>query len=89
MQHVYIVGAKGVSFYGGYESFVQKLLEYHKDKKEIQYHVACKANGEGSMDVSRLEGASEIRRPKIHILQCRLFSGTGSGVAAVCTGDCL
>ena len=61
MQHVYIVGAKGVSFYGGYESFVQKLLEYHKDKKEIQYHVACKANGEGSMDVSRLEGASEIR----------------------------
>lgn len=60
MQHSYIIGAKGVSFYGGYESFVQKLLEYQKDNKDICYHVACKANGEGSMDVSRLEGASEI-----------------------------
>lgn len=60
MQHVYIVGAKGVSFYGGYESFVQKLLEYHKDNTELKYHVACKANGDGHMDVTKLIGASEI-----------------------------
>jgi len=59
--HCFIVGAKGVSFYGGYESFVQKLLEYHKDNVNIQYHVACKANGEGSMDVTRLEGASKVK----------------------------
>lgn len=59
--HCFIIGAKGVSFYGGYESFVQKLLEYHRDNPDIQYHVACKANGEGSMDVAKLEGASEVK----------------------------
>lgn len=56
----YIVGAKGISFYGGYESFVQKLLQYHKDNDNIQYHVACKANGNGAMEVDKLEGASEV-----------------------------
>ena len=61
MQHVFIIGAKGVSFYGGYESFVQKLLEYHKDNHAIQYHVSCKANGEGSMNVAELTGASEVK----------------------------
>lgn len=60
MQHVFIIGAKGISFYGGYESFVQKLLEYHRDNNSIQYHVACKANGEGCMNIAQLEGASEI-----------------------------
>ncbi|MCM1231767.1 MAG: DUF1972 domain-containing protein [Clostridium sp.] len=64
MQHVFIVGAKGVSFYGGYESFVQKLLEYHNDHDAIQYHVACKANGEGCMKASQLEGASEVRNKR-------------------------
>ena len=63
-QHVYIIGAKGVSFYGGYESFVQKLLEYHQEDQDIQYHVACKANGEGRMDVSKLEGASWIAKDR-------------------------
>lgn len=56
----YIVGAKGISFYGGYESFVQKLLQYHKDNENIRYHVACKANGDGAMEVDKLEGASEV-----------------------------
>lgn len=60
MRSVYIIGAKGISFYGGFESFLQKLLEYHKDQKKIKYHVACKANGDGSMDVSKLKGASEV-----------------------------
>lgn len=60
MQSVYIIGAKGISFYGGFESFLQKLLEYHKNQKEIKYYVTCKANGDGSMDVSKLNGASEV-----------------------------
>lgn len=60
VRHVYIVGAKGISFYGGYESFVQKLLEYHKNNTEIKYHVACKANGEGRTDVSKLDGAFQV-----------------------------
>lgn len=59
MRHVFIVGAKGISFYGGYESFVQKLLQYNNND-QIKYHVACKANGEGAMDVSKLEGVSDF-----------------------------
>lgn len=44
MQHVFIVGSKGIpSNYGGYETFVDKLTEYHMDNKELKYHVACKA----------------------------------------------
>ncbi|MDO4189249.1 MAG: DUF1972 domain-containing protein [Lachnospiraceae bacterium] len=53
-------GAKGISQYGGFESFVQNLIEAHKDNKSIKYHIMCKANGQGSMDVSKLEGASEV-----------------------------
>lgn len=43
MQHVFIVGSKGIpGAYGGYETFVDKLTEYHQDNKQIKYHVACK-----------------------------------------------
>lgn len=59
MRHVFIIGAKGISFYGGYESFVQKLLQYN-NSDTIKYHVACKANGEGAMDVSKLDGTGAI-----------------------------
>ena len=44
MQHVFIVGSKGIpGAYGGYETFVDKLTEYHKNMQELKYHVACKA----------------------------------------------
>ena len=47
-QHVFIVGAKGIpSSYGGYETFVDKLTEYHVNNKNIVYHIACKASGSG------------------------------------------
>ena len=43
MQHIFIVGSKGIpGAYGGYETFVDKLTEYHQDHKELKYHVACK-----------------------------------------------
>lgn len=47
VQHVYLVGAKSLGAYGGYETFVYKLTEHHQNKKNIKYHVACKANGDG------------------------------------------
>ena len=59
-RHVYICGAKGISQYGGFESFVQNLLKAHKDENGIRYHVTCKLNGDGSMDVSSLKGASIV-----------------------------
>lgn len=57
VQHVFIIGSKSIGQYGGFETFVMKLLEYHKDNKQIQYHIACKANGSGAMNVSKLSGA--------------------------------
>jgi len=59
-QHVFIVGAKGLANYGGFETFVDKLVECHQDDQDIQYHVACKANGIASMDESKLDGAQVI-----------------------------
>lgn len=57
---VYLVGSKCIGQYGGYESFVQKLLEYHQENSKIQYHVACKNNGDGYMNTSKLQGASKV-----------------------------
>lgn len=43
MQHVFIIGSKGIpGAYGGYETFVDKLTEYHQNSDNIKYHVACK-----------------------------------------------
>lgn len=43
MQHVFIVGSKGIpGAYGGYETFVDKLTEYHQEHPDLKYHVACK-----------------------------------------------
>lgn len=60
VQHVYLVGAKSLGAYGGYETFVYKLTEYHQNKKNIKYHVACKANGDGCMDENKLESVNRI-----------------------------
>ena len=60
IQHVYLVGAKSLGSYGGYETFVYKLTEYHQNVKNIKYHVACKANGDGCMDETKFEGVTQI-----------------------------
>ena len=48
MQHVFLVGAKSLGAYGGYETFINKLTEYHQANPNIKYHVAVKANGQGA-----------------------------------------
>ena len=60
VQHVFLVGAKSLGTYGGYETFINKLTEYHQSNKKIQYHVACKANGDGCMDPHKTDGAEII-----------------------------
>lgn len=57
VQHVFLVGAKSLGAYGGYETFINKLTEYHQKNQYIKYHVACKENGDGCMDVEKTEGA--------------------------------
>ena len=59
VQHVFLVGAKSLGAYGGYETFINKLTEYHQNNQSIKYHVACKANGPGCMDERTLAGVSE------------------------------
>ncbi|MCD7763649.1 MAG: DUF1972 domain-containing protein [Lachnospiraceae bacterium] len=60
VQHVFLVGAKSLGAYGGYETFINKLTEYHQNNEKIKYHVACKANGDGSMDPSKTDGAAIV-----------------------------
>ena len=44
IQNIFIIGSKGIpANYGGYETFVDKLTEYHQNHKSIKYHVACKS----------------------------------------------
>ena len=44
IQHVFIVGSKGIpGAYGGYETFVDKLTEYHQNEEYLKYHIACKS----------------------------------------------
>ena len=54
-QHVFLVGAKSLGAYGGYETFIDKLTEYHQNNEKIQYHVAVKANGQGHMDETKVD----------------------------------
>lgn len=60
MQDVFIIGAKGIGNYGGYETFLKKLIETDKDNIKIKYHIACKYNGQGAMDESKLPAAKTI-----------------------------
>lgn len=60
VQHVFLVGAKSLGAYGGYETFINKLTEYHQNSSRIKYHVACKANGDGCMDPYKTEGVKII-----------------------------
>ena len=67
VQHVYLVGAKSLGAYGGYETFVYKLTEYHQNKENIKYHVACKANGDGCMDESKVDGVTKINEHEFEL----------------------
>lgn len=60
VQHVFLVGAKSLGAYGGYETFINKLTEYHQNNDKIKYHVACKANGDGCMDPYKTDGAEVV-----------------------------
>lgn len=64
VQHVFVIGSKSIGQYGGYETFVDKLTEQHQNDPTIKYHIACKANGDGYMDESKLDHISEVVKDK-------------------------
>lgn len=86
IQHVFLVGAKSLGAYGGYETFINKLTEYHQDNKKIQYHIACKANGDGSMEPQKTDGAVIISNTEFyyhgaHCFRVRIPEKLGSAQA--------
>lgn len=73
VQHVYLVGAKSLGAYGGYETFVYKLIEYHQNNPSIRYHVACKANGDGCVDETKLDGVTRVSDREFEFHNARCF----------------
>lgn len=73
VQNVFLVGAKSLGAYGGYETFVYKLTEYHQNNEKIKYHIACKANGEGFMDESKLDGVKKLSKNEFEFHNARCF----------------
>ena len=66
MQHVYIIGSKGIpANYGGYETFVDKLTE-SQVSADIKYHVACAVDSADEVGEFEYNGAhcfKVLRRP--------------------------
>lgn len=86
MQHVYVIGSKGLpGSYGGYETFLDKLTEYHQNNRNIQYHVACKANGDGVSP--ELESMPD--RFKYHNADCFKIHVPEVGAAQAICYDCM
>lgn len=73
VRHCFVIGAKSVGLYGGFESFIMNLLQQHKDNKNIKYHVACKANGEGYMDLSKLDNYTSINENEFTYCNAHCF----------------
>lgn len=73
MKHVFIVGSKSIGAYGGYETFVYKLTEYHQNNKDIKYHIACKANGDGCMDETKLDNVTYLGKNEFEYHDAHCF----------------
>lgn len=73
MQHVFIVGSKSIGAYGGYETFVYKLTEYHQNNSDIKYHIACKANGDGCMDETKLDNVTSLGKNEFEFHNSHCF----------------
>ena len=93
VQHVFIIGSKSIGQYGGYETFVDRLIEEHEKDESIKYHVACKANGDGHMDESKLDGVrvknllaqieASKQRPLENVITALGIPGVGKSMATV------
>ena len=59
---MFIVGSKSIGQYGGYETFVDRLIGEHEHDASVKYHIACKANGDGCMDESALSGIRVLKK---------------------------
>ncbi len=83
VRHIFICGAKSIGQYGGYETFLEKLTEQQQHNPAVKIHIMCKANGEGCMDETRLEGVERIndREFTYHNAHCVKLSVPNIGPA--------
>lgn len=73
MRHVFIIGSKGIpGAYGGYETFVDKLTEYHQNHSELKYHVACKASRKGEFEYHNAR-CFQIKAPELGAAQAIFY----------------
>jgi rhamnosyltransferase len=64
IQHVFIVGSKGIpARYGGYESFVENLTK-HRISDKIRYHVACLAKDNKTFEYNNSD-CFDVKVPNI------------------------
>lgn len=64
MQHVFIVGSKGIpAAYGGFETFVDKLTAYRKNK-DICYHVSRLSDHNGEYEYNEAK-CFDVKVPKL------------------------
>ena len=85
-QHVYIIGAKSIGLYGGYETFLMNLLQQHSGDIHIKYHIANKANGQGCMELNKMPGAVSVNDVEFnyygaHCFMVNVPEWAGSGQA--------
>ena len=85
-QHVYIIGAKSIGLYGGYETFLKNLLQQHSGNEHIKYHIANKANGQGCMELNKMPGAVSVNDVEFnyygaHCFMVNVPEWAGSGQA--------
>lgn len=73
IKHVYLCGIKSIGLYGGFESFALNLLKHHSDNPKLKYHVACKANGNGCMELEKLPGAMRINNEEFTYCNAHCF----------------
>ena len=76
IKHVFICGAKSLGQYGGFETFVDKLAEQMQAYGNIKLHIACKANGSGSMDETKLQDVRHISDAEFEYRGARCFKIT-------------
>lgn len=73
VRHVFIIGSKGIpGAYGGYETFVDKLTEYHQNHSELKYHVACKSSEKGEFEYHNAR-CFQIKTPELGSAQAILY----------------
>ena len=79
LQHVFIIGCKGIpAAYGGFETFVDNLAAY-QSQLHIRYHVACAAEPEEYDDAKR--------HYKCHRALCTVFPWRRIGAARAVAYD--